>query len=218
MINRLQNYYGIAMRSSCNTSVPVMRKAVGAVLFHCSEAVDGASRHQFCPSSPTSWCKYMVDQAKGSTDYVEKPGLPIPLRKKLESIFRELSTPELLAKCLHGQTQNNNESLNGVIWKRCPKDIYVSRPVLEMSVSSAVISFTSGKRGLFDVYHHCDLQPGPYTELYCYLDDASKVIRGNIKSSTSTKKRRKTLRSIAKGYVDKEAEERPSYSSGAFSM
>ena len=40
MINRLQNYYGIAIRSTCKTSVPTMRKAVGAVLFHCSEAVD----------------------------------------------------------------------------------------------------------------------------------------------------------------------------------
>ena len=97
MINRLQNYYGIAIRSSCTTSVPVMRKAVRAVLFQCSEAVDSAGRHQFCPPSPTSWCKYMVDQVKGTTDYVEKPGLSIPLRKKLEPIFRELSSPELLA-------------------------------------------------------------------------------------------------------------------------
>ena len=59
---------------------------------------------------------------------------------------------------------------------------------------------------------------GSYTELFCYLDDASKVCRQNIKSSVVTKKRRKTLRSIAKGYIDKETEEEPSYSSGAFSV
>ena len=114
--------------------------------------------------------------------------------------------------------QNNNESINGVIWKRCPKDTFVGRKVIEMSVSSAVISFNSGKRGLFDVYHGCNLETGSYTELFCYLDDASKVCRQNIKSSVVTKKRRKTLRSIAKGYIDKEPEEEPSYSNGAFSV
>ena len=37
--------------------------------------------------------------------YKEKPGLPIPLRKTLEPLFRDLSSPELLAKCLHGKTK-----------------------------------------------------------------------------------------------------------------
>ena len=53
-INRLQSYYGIAIRATCQTSVPEMRKAVGAVLFHCSEAVDSGSKHQFCSRSSTS--------------------------------------------------------------------------------------------------------------------------------------------------------------------
>ena len=75
-----------------------------------------------------------------TSDYIEKPRLPFPLRTKLELIFRELSSPELLAKCMHGQAQNNNESINGVIWMRCSKDTFVGRNVVEMSVPSAVIS------------------------------------------------------------------------------
>ena len=95
----------------------------------------------------------------------------------------------------------------------------VSLPVLEMPVLSAVICFNSGKRGLFDVSQHCDLGPGPHTELYSYLGDANKVFLENIKSSASSTERMKTLRSIAKRYVDKESEEGPSYSSSAsFSM
>ena len=215
-INQLQNYYGIAIRSNKNTSVSDMRKAVGAVLYHCSDANNLESRHQFCPLSATSWCKYKVDQVNGTNNYVEKPGLPIPLRKKLEPIFRELSTPELLERCLHGNTQNSNESLNGLIWARCPKTIFVSRSVLEMSVSSAILIFNSGKRGLFDVFTNCGLEIGSYTETFCYLEDASKVIRLNIKSTKAVKKRRKTLRSVKMGFVDKEAEEEPSYASGAY--
>ena len=33
--------------------------------------------------------------------YIDKPGLPIPLRKKLEPIFRELSSPDLLKKSVY---------------------------------------------------------------------------------------------------------------------
>ena len=80
-INQLQNYYGIAIRSNANTSVSDMRKAIGAVLYHCSDANNLESRHQNCPLSATSWCKYkvdQVDQVNGTNKYVEKPGLPIP--------------------------------------------------------------------------------------------------------------------------------------------
>ena len=143
----------------------------------------------------------------GTNKYVEKPGLPIPLRKKLQPIFRELSTLGLLERCLHGNTQNSNESLNGLIWAR-PKNIFVSRSVLEMSVSSAILSFNSG---LFEVFTNCGLEVGSYVETFCYLEDASKVICGNVKSSKSVKKRRKTLRSVKMGFVDKEAEEEPRY-------
>ena len=91
---------------------------------------------------------------------------------------------------------NPSKGLSGSAARRLY--FYVSRQVLEMYVSTSVISFNSGKRGLFDVYHHCDLEPGPYTKMYRYLGDASKVTRENIN-------------------VDG-AEEVPSYSSGAFSM
>ena len=215
-INTLQNYYGIAIRSNSNTSINEMRKAIGAVLYHCSDATDLASRHQFCPVSAGSWCKYKVDQVMGTSKYIEKPGLPIPLRKKLESIFRELSSPELLAKCLEGSTQNNNESLNGVIWTRCPKNVLVGLPVLEMSVSSAILTFNSGKRGIFDVFTNCGLEIGSFTNKFCYKEDAHKVFKANIKSMKVTKKRRKSLRAIRKGFVDKEAEGEPSYSSGTY--
>ena len=43
-----------------------------------------------------------------------------------------------MQKCLHEKTQNNNESRNGLIWKRCPKDVFLGRVTLELGVFSAV--------------------------------------------------------------------------------
>ena len=71
MIKRLQNYYGIAIRSNSNTSVEETRKAVGAV----------ESRHQFCPQTRLSWCQFQVHKAKNTHNCIEKPGLPIPFKK-----------------------------------------------------------------------------------------------------------------------------------------
>ena len=92
------------------------------------------------------------------------------------------------------ETHNSSESLNGLIWARCPNNIFVSRSLIEMSVSSAILSLNSGKRSLFKVFTNCGLGVGSYAETFCYLEDASKVIRGNVKSSKPVKKRRKTLR------------------------
>ena len=60
-----------------------------------------------------------------------------------------MSSDELLTKCL-GKTQNN-VSLNGVIWKRCPKDRYGVRTALTMSVSSTIIDFNEGAHGVSKV-------------------------------------------------------------------
>ena len=67
-------------------------------------------------------------------------------------IFQELSSEVLLKKCLHGRTQNNNEAINGIIWKRLPKDLFVGWYTLQIGVSSAVLSFNSGAHGLVDVF------------------------------------------------------------------
>ena len=54
-------------------------------------------------------------------------------------IFRDLSNENLLEKCLHSHTRNDNEAINSVIWRKCPKDVFVSKKVLEITVASATI-------------------------------------------------------------------------------
>ena len=62
MINKLQNYSGIAIRQCSGKSVYEMKKTVGAVLFHCSEATSLDSRQVMCPRTSESWCKYQADR------------------------------------------------------------------------------------------------------------------------------------------------------------
>jgi len=124
----------------------------------------------------------------------------------------------LLKKCLHGLTQNNNESLNGVIWKRCSKDIYVSKRSLELSLNSAIISFNDGCLEVLKVFEVLGVSTGRFMNHASKLHDALRISKGNHKSTNKCKIRRQKLRGIKKGFLDKEAEEEtvPFYESGAF--
>ena len=41
----------------------------------------------------------------------------------------------MLKKCLHGKTQNADESFNGMIWNRVPKAIHVGLDYLLVSMT-----------------------------------------------------------------------------------
>ena len=69
----------------------------------------------------------------------------------IEPIFRRLSSDDLLSKCLHGQTQNGNESLNNLMWTKCPKNTFVERPIIEMGVNSAVVDYNEDSTGIFSI-------------------------------------------------------------------
>ena len=110
MIDRLQNYYGIAIRSNKN-NLKGMQSTTKAPLFHVASNKDHNLHYPHCPIGPDSWCKYNQDYANETTNYKPGPGLPISIVLKLRPIFEELSNEYLLKKCLHGMTQNQNETL-----------------------------------------------------------------------------------------------------------
>ena len=56
-----------------------------------------------------------------------------------------------LKKCLHGKTQNQNESFNSTIWERAPKMNYCSFDKLEYAVYDAVANFNDSRQGSIDV-------------------------------------------------------------------
>ena len=148
MINRLQNYYGIAIRQNKN-DLKKMQAAVRATLFHVASSKENNWHYPHCPEGKDSGCKFHQDRANGTSAYKPGPGLPLEIVMKLKPIFAELSDESLLEKCLHGKTQNQNESFSSVIWDRIPKTRYASLKQLELGVYDTVADFNIGKRVLF---------------------------------------------------------------------
>ena len=117
--------------------------------------------------------------------------LPLAIKDKLKQIFLDLSSDELLKKCLHSQKQNVNECLNSLTWKKCPKDAFVGRKVFELGVCSAVIQFNEGSCGLFDVYKKLGLVVGKQTADGCKRKDKDRLAKSIVQSSEKAQKRRK---------------------------
>ncbi|GFV92011.1 uncharacterized protein TNCV_1894471 [Trichonephila clavipes] len=47
--------------------------------------------------------------------YHHRNSLPVDVVEAMRPVFRDLANPELLKKCLHGGTQNPNESVNNAL-------------------------------------------------------------------------------------------------------
>ncbi|GFW29792.1 uncharacterized protein TNCV_3936591 [Trichonephila clavipes] len=130
MIDLITTYYGNAIRQN-KTCLSDMRKAVWAVYFHIRSS-DEEPLHSFCPVGPNSWCKYQNQVVEGSVEtFRHSNKLPVAVMDAIKPVFNDLSQPKLLQKCLGGKTQNNNESINSLIWKLCPKTLGCGRKIVD---------------------------------------------------------------------------------------
>ena len=183
-----------------------MKKAIAAAFCHCCDAATPEQRHHFCPKKDDTWCKYQNDVIHGTNLCKDKPGIHIKLKGILQPVFMSLASNELLAKCLHGKTQNNNESLNGVIWKRCPKDVYLGKTTLSMGVASAIIGFDEGATGVLNVMTEYCIEIGNLSSDFCLSHDSGRITEMDRKIGANAKMARKRLHARRKGYGDQNRE------------
>lgn len=92
-----------------------MRNEIWAGFYHkCS--TDANPQHDRCPEGADSWCKYNVTKATGKVDeFKHKPALDESVQDLIRPVYEALTVDDLLERCLGGNTQNDNESLNACI-------------------------------------------------------------------------------------------------------
>ncbi|XP_044584112.1 uncharacterized protein LOC123264734 isoform X2 [Cotesia glomerata] len=130
VINELSLYYGLAIRRNPE-SVENMKNEVWATYFH-KISTDSNPQHHFCPQGSSSWCKWQVAEAEETLDEFQhnNPPLTEAVQKVIKPIYEDLSSESLLERCLGSETQNNNESLNSLIWTFAPKHIHAVLKIL----------------------------------------------------------------------------------------
>ena len=91
------------------------------------------------------------------------PSLPDNVIAKVKPVFQRLSEDSLLEKCFHGKTQNQNEAVNGMVWERIPKKVFVGEEMLECGLFDAISHFNIGARTITQVLEALKIAPGKHT-------------------------------------------------------
>lgn len=203
-IDSLQYYYGAAIRSNTE-SLDSMKKAVWATFLHKASS-DEKPQHQLCPKGEETWCKYNRSQLDGS-EYHHANSLPLAVVEAIKPTYKDLAKPELLAKCLHGKTQNPNESLNGLIWDRCPKVKFAGRETVEAATYDAISYFNDGNLSKKLVLNKLGITAGYWCEGSLREMDAARIFQCDNRAEERTKEARVKRRRRAREQADAEQEE-----------
>ena len=204
MIDKMQNYYGLAIRQNKNNLEQMIKDAM-AGLYHISSS-DTNPQHDMCPEGEHSWCGWQRAKATKNYLYKHRIFLPKAVMDEVLPIYKDLTDRNLLSRCLESYTQNSNESLNNLIWARCPKQVYQGRKVVELCTASAITHFNDGASSVARVLERLQICPGKNTNSAINKLDERRIQLSSKKCAEKIRRRRKQLRSIKKGLWDKEKE------------
>ncbi|GFU93929.1 uncharacterized protein TNCV_2453001 [Trichonephila clavipes] len=144
-ITKLHNFYRKAIVDNV-PEVEKMKASIFATLFHCM-STDAKPMHSKCPDGKLSWCFYnraKADNKVPGSHKSMKTKLSEEVVAKIMPVYQRLASNEILFRCVSGKTQNANESLHSCIWRKCPKDVFVSKKRINLAVTAAVSEVNIG--------------------------------------------------------------------------
>ena len=115
VIDKLQNYFGIALRSKTSGTVAQMADDIWASFLHVASNADTV---KYRPQSDANIKE--INLIKTNL-FKHGPGLTNVVIALVKPINMDLITAEELKKCLHDKTNNLNESYSALICERALK-------------------------------------------------------------------------------------------------
>ena len=122
---------------------------------------------------------------------------------------------------MHGYTQNANESLHALVWKFCPKELFLGRTGVQTGVQTAcalaVCCFNDGSSSLAAISDRLLLSPSLLSKSFLKKKDLKRVKKSEYEVSEGAKKVRRLARRKRKGYDDRNQQrEGVVYAAGEF--
>ncbi|GBM11617.1 hypothetical protein AVEN_213138-1 [Araneus ventricosus] len=105
----------------------------------------------------------------------------------IKPTYMKLCDQKLLEKCLHGKTQNADESFNNVLWTILPKNTFMELQTLRLGSSIAVLLFNDGFSGIIGVLNELGITPGHYTLKHYSSFDTERIATSKRQSLPATK-------------------------------
>ncbi|XP_043270679.1 uncharacterized protein [Venturia canescens] len=180
-----------------------MKDAIWATYYHYS-STDKNPQHGNCPKGPNSWCAWQRASATNTLSSFKHDYTPIPddVLTAMKPIYEDLSKDELLERCVGGFTQNNNESLDQLIWKITPKILPAGSKIVNIAALVAACTFNEGSSDLLLFMHGMDLKLGRNSHEYVRNSDENRVCAAEKKSANETRAARIRRRQEQKNVLD----------------
>ena len=177
-------------------AVKRMQCAIKAILYHSVKIVDEKKRHQYCPDGESSWCSFKRDKAVGTNaPFLNKSHHLDPVFLEfLTPLFDRLSEKKLLKRCLPGLSQNANESVNSLVWNKCPKHRNRGIKSVETAAASAIMQFNIGATGRHGVMKELEISGGYYTKSGSGRKNKKRVKQANARAQKRFKETRQKIR------------------------
>ncbi|KAG8268692.1 hypothetical protein J6590_108672 [Homalodisca vitripennis] len=167
-----------------------MKKSIWATYFHKSSTLD-KPMHGLCPEGVESWCKYNRSKAL-KVSPTPTNNLPIAVMEHIKPIYKDLADPNLLKKCVHGKTQNQNESFNNMIWTRISKNNFVGLSTLTIGVQDAILCYNDGALGKIKVLDKLCGQAGTNCVVGLKRQDELRIFEAEKAMKDIEKKQKKS--------------------------
>ena len=199
MIDKLANYYRNAIMSHTTKSkdqvdignaVAKMQKSIMASLYHSVYNENPSLQHQHCYEP---WCKWFQDQKDGTNTYhhedQKQKRLPQNFLPHMVPLYTRLSNADLLRRCVPGLTQNQNESYNSTVWKRCPKEKNFGAKAVETAVASATIAWNIGATAQVHLLGGLGLTVFPYCKIGVATKDQKRLYHSRRSAASKEKQK-----------------------------
>ena len=167
-------------------------KLYGQPVYFHKESSDEDPVHNFCD---VSCCPFLKAKQEGKPNtHSSNSYLPFAVMDLVKPVWKDLCKPELVAKCLGGYTQNQNECLNSMIWTLCPKKKNHGLRIVETAVAVAMSVFNDGCTSLMAILHMMDIQPGHFCRSFFEETDVFRIKNVQRHAKLASKELRKARR------------------------
>ena len=143
----------------------------------------------------------------------EGRGLPSVFMPELKPIFDRLSEENLLKRCLTGLTQNQNESINSILWTKISKARFCGKRRIAIATCETVCTANTGAASKASILQRLGIEPGRNTVSLLRKEDWARLACASRKVTARYCKQQK-LKRFEKMKRKKEV----SYLPGAFGI
>lgn len=136
----------------------------------------------------------MAEALGTSRDFRHPPALDEDIQPALKKIYEDLTTDDLLSRCLGANTQNNNECFNATVWNMAPKHIFNGKKIVDLATDCAICRFNEGSTTLLKIMDTMGVTIGPGAAATARHNDECRIRTAEDRNCEVSKEHRLDIR------------------------